>query len=244
MATDSAKVIPISKLSLKDRLSRLTFTNACKLLGSEGPKLIRGNANSWTIAIVEDVHLSSDLLRVRFPAQPGETPVIVTMTVMAESRQGLHYRCDHCDLPCSHVGAVLSMVLEEKLALGLAAPPPERKPVESLADDDLVKRALTDREQRSREEKMVVKALGAEATVDRLCRHQSPQRQDLSGDAARPGAGRLPTAPAPIFAPIPSAPASTFSRSFGWCGAASRQRNWAGGFARRTSPCTYNMAPM
>ena len=37
MTTSTAKVLPSGRLSLKDRLSRLTFSEACKLLGPEGP---------------------------------------------------------------------------------------------------------------------------------------------------------------------------------------------------------------
>lgn len=39
------------------------------------------------------------------------------------------------------------------MALGLAAPPPERIPVESLSEEELVRRALAEREERSRKEK-------------------------------------------------------------------------------------------
>jgi superfamily II DNA or RNA helicase len=45
------------------------------------------------------------------------------------------------------------MLLEAKTALGLAAPPPERIPVESLSEEELVARALAEREERARKEK-------------------------------------------------------------------------------------------
>ena len=158
MAIGTVKVLPSDRLSLKDRLSRLTFTDACKLLGEQGRKLIQSNANVWPIKIPDDVHVGDDLLRVRFPAEPGSSPPIVTITLMAAARQRLHYRCNQCEMACDHVGAVFSLILEEKTALGLAAPPPEREPVESLADEDLVEKALADRAQRAREEKMMVKS--------------------------------------------------------------------------------------
>jgi superfamily II DNA or RNA helicase len=158
MSLGTAKVLPSHRLTLRDRLSRLTFIDACKLLGAQGRRLIQANANVWPIDIAEDVHLGDDLLRVRFPAASGETPAIVTITLMAEARQRLHYRCDHCETPCEHVGAVFSLILEEKMALGLAVPPPESKPVAKLADHDLVGQALADRAQRAREEKMAVES--------------------------------------------------------------------------------------
>jgi superfamily II DNA or RNA helicase len=149
------KVLPSHKLSLKDRLSRLTFKEACKLLGENGQKLIQSNANAWAISISDDVYLGGDLFRVSFPQTHG---VVVTITLMAEARQRLHFRCNRCETVCDHVGAVFSMILEEKTALGLAAPPPAREPVESLPEKDLVQLALKDRAQRALDEKMKVKS--------------------------------------------------------------------------------------
>jgi hypothetical protein len=37
------------------------------------------------------------------------------------------------------------LILEEKMALGLAAPPPERVPVESLSEKALIAQAVSDR---------------------------------------------------------------------------------------------------
>src|SRR5438045_1684285 len=102
MAIGTAKVRPSDRLSLKDRLSRLTFVEAWKLLGAQGRQLIQSNANNWTIDIEEDVHLGDDLFRVRFPSEGA----IVTITLMAAARQRLHIRCDQCETVCDHVGAV------------------------------------------------------------------------------------------------------------------------------------------
>ncbi|MCE9530090.1 MAG: DEAD/DEAH box helicase [Planctomycetes bacterium] len=158
MEVGSPKVLPSDRLSLKDRLSRLTFTDACKLLGPQGQKLIQSNANTWPLDIQEDVYLGDDLLRVRFPEEPGAKRIIVTITLMAEARKRLHFHCDHCETVCDHVGAVFSMILEEKTALGLAIAPPEREPVETVGEGDLIARALLDREERARDEKMSVKS--------------------------------------------------------------------------------------
>ncbi len=162
MATSRTKVLPSDQLSLKDRLSRLTFLDACKLLGTQGKQLIQRNANGWAISVDDDIYLGDDLLRVRFPSQQGNKTVIVTITLMAQSRQRLHVNCDHCPTICDHMGAVFSLILEEKTALGLAAPPPPpRTPIESLAEVDLTKRALAERIQRARDEKMTVKSADA-----------------------------------------------------------------------------------
>lgn len=126
---------PSSQLSLKDRLSRLGFVEACKLLGPGGAKLIQQGAKT----------------------DDGK-PLTVTITLMAEARQRLNWNCSRCFQACEHVGAALSLVLEEKMALGLAAPPKPRVPVESLAEKELVAKALAERAERARTEKMSVQS--------------------------------------------------------------------------------------
>ena len=48
------------RLTLKDRLSRLNFQQACKLLGEEGSRLIQ-KGGSYEIDIDEQVYLGDDL---------------------------------------------------------------------------------------------------------------------------------------------------------------------------------------
>ncbi len=127
MATFRAKVLPGGRLSLKDRLSRLTFSEACGLLGPEGRQLIQRHANTWDFKLREDVFLGPDLFRLRFPNDSADgAPLVVTITLMAEARNRLHFCCNRCRRACEHVGAAFSLILEEKLALGLAAPPKPR----------------------------------------------------------------------------------------------------------------------
>jgi superfamily II DNA or RNA helicase len=144
------------KLSLRDRLSRLTFEQACKLLGPDGKKLIQQSGH-WEIKLEEDIYLGDDLFRLKFPdnGQPGP---IVTITLMAEARDRLHWRCDRCGRACEHIGAAFSTILESKTTLGLAAPPPPRVPVESLSEEELLRLALDERKTRSKQEKMKVVA--------------------------------------------------------------------------------------
>jgi superfamily II DNA or RNA helicase len=68
-------------------------------------------------------------------------------------------RCSICSGACVHQGAALALILEEKLSLGLSAPPPERTPIESLSEDALIDRAVAERKQRAREEKMRLTAM-------------------------------------------------------------------------------------
>ncbi len=138
------------ELTLKDRLSRLTYLQACKLLGTEGVQLIR-EGGGYEIDIDGDVYFRGDLFRLRL------NKTVVTITLMAEAKQRLHWNCTTCNSACAHVGAALSLILEEKMALGLAAPPPERIPVESLSEQELVELAIAQRQERSRKERMTVR---------------------------------------------------------------------------------------
>ena len=152
---------PSERLTLRDRLSRLTFTDACKLLGDDGKRLIQAGSK-WEIKLPDDVYLGGDLLRVSLGHDNSGRPIVATITLMAEARQRLHSHCTLCGGACVHLGAALSLVLEEKTALGLAAAPPEpRKPVESLGEEELVCRALEERAERARTEKFKVKMADA-----------------------------------------------------------------------------------
>ncbi len=158
MMTSVTKTRPSKTLTLKDRLSHLSLIEAGKLLGSQGVKLIQSNANKWDIQISQDVFLGDDLFRVRFPRLENNQPAIVSVTLMAEVRNRLHWNCSSCHGACDHVAAAFSLILEEKTALGLAAPPPERAPLESLGEVELVDLALEERAERARTEKMDVKS--------------------------------------------------------------------------------------
>src|SRR6266404_4316650 len=98
MTTSAAKVLPSAKLSLKDRLSRLSFGDACKLLGPKGRKLIQKNSNGWDFLIADHVFLGDDLFRLRFPGEyVDDQPLIVTITLMAEAPHRLHWHCARCE---------------------------------------------------------------------------------------------------------------------------------------------------
>src|SRR5262249_41177831 len=138
MTTPVTSTRPSGQLSLKDRLSRLTFVDTCKLLGPKGSRLIRAAANLWEIKIEADGLLGDDQLRRRLREDtPDSQPLTVTITLMAEARQRLHWNCSQCFQACEHVGAAFSLILEEKMALGLAAPPKPRVPIESLGEEEL-----------------------------------------------------------------------------------------------------------
>lgn len=149
MGRPSAKA---KELTLKDKLSRLTYTQACRLLGENGADLIR-QGGKYDIVIDEHVYLGADLFRLNVDS------AVATITLMAGARKRLHHNCTSCQEACEHVGAAFSLILEEKMALGLAAPPRERVPIESLSDQELIQNALQEREERARSERMTVKSM-------------------------------------------------------------------------------------
>ena len=141
-----------SKLTLRDKLSRLSFTQACKMLGPQGRQLIQ-LGGKVEINILQQVYFCGDLFQVKIPIDVHGNTANVSITLMAEARDRLHTNCTYCEGPCEHVGAALSLILEEKMTLGLAAPPRERVPIESLSEQALIAQAIADRAERAKTEK-------------------------------------------------------------------------------------------
>jgi len=148
-------------LTLRDRLSRLSFAQAAKLLNPNGARRLNAAGRLYDFDLLGNVRLDNQTLRVDFP------DATVTISLSPEAVNRLAWRCGTCggDVPagdlfdtrvCRHVAAAFSLVLEEKTALGLAKPPPERVPVESLSESDLVAHALAERAERAKTEKMRV----------------------------------------------------------------------------------------
>ena len=137
-----------SELTLKDRLSRLTFQQACQALGPDGARLIREGGKHEVVSFDEQVSLTNRRFVVSLPE------ATVTFTLEDDRRRRLRWTCSACETACVHAGLAFSLVLEEKMALGLAAPPRERVPVESLGEKELIQQALGERAERARKEKM------------------------------------------------------------------------------------------
>src|SRR5213594_4387392 len=149
-----------TELTLIDKLSRLSYSQTVKLLGSDGPKLLRAG-DRWDFRIEEDAYLGEDLFRLKFPLATGESEsarVAVTISLMADCYDRLHWHCTACESLCEHIGAAFSLILDEKMTLGLAIPPPERVPVESLSERELIERAIEERRERAGAERLTVKS--------------------------------------------------------------------------------------
>jgi superfamily II DNA or RNA helicase len=134
-------------ITLKDKLSHLSYSEACKLLGAQGKQLIMAGGK-YDIDLFERVTFNSE----RFLLDLGDTKVEIALDPMKPRR--LSIGCSACSVACEHQGAALSLILEEKLSLGLSAPPPERVPMESLSEAALIKQAIADRQERAQKEKM------------------------------------------------------------------------------------------
>ncbi|HKR41682.1 MAG TPA: DEAD/DEAH box helicase [Paraburkholderia sp.] len=139
-------------LTLFDTLSRLTFAQAAHLLGSEGKHLLAAGGQ-YDLDI--DTQVKFDGREFRLEADGAK--VVLRLDPAARSR--LKWRCDTCDVPCEHAGAAFSLILEEKLALGLASAPPERTRVDNRSEDTLIAQAMAERRARASAEKMRLVAM-------------------------------------------------------------------------------------
>src|SRR5213593_3616294 len=157
---DSSSTKKSTELTLIDKLSRLSYQQTLKLLGSDAPRLLRAG-DKWDFRLEEDVYLGPDLFRLKFPPAAGEREserVIVMISLVETSYSRLQWHCTACESLCEHVGAAFAFILDEKMTLGLAAPPPERVPVESLSEKELIRHAIDERRERARAERMTVKS--------------------------------------------------------------------------------------
>ena len=150
-------------LTLTDKLSRLTFLQACDLLGGpvEGKKLLYSGGKIPAENLKEQATLVGDMFRLSLPSEG----VVVTITLRQDKVNRLLLNCDSCDDKCVHMGTALSNILESKVVLGLARAPEERKPVEALSEEHLIERAMAERQLRAKDEKMSVEAVKKSATT-------------------------------------------------------------------------------
>jgi superfamily II DNA or RNA helicase len=126
--------------------------------GEDGAIRLR-QGGRFEINLPRDVYLGGDLLRVNVPdPEVSGGKAIVTIVEMTNKPQGLQLNCEKCETRCDHIASVLGMVLDEKSTLGLSAPPDPHEPIENLTEDELVRRALADRQQRAEMERMTLRS--------------------------------------------------------------------------------------
>ena len=138
-------------MTFKDILSHLHYRDACRLLGIDGERLLR-EGGKWEIDLEQQVQLKGDHLILSL----DHATVVIRDDPGSPKR--LSYTCSSCRGSCEHAGAAFSLILEEKLLLGLAAPPSEDTPIENLTEEELEERALQERAERAAEEKMMLRS--------------------------------------------------------------------------------------
>ena len=141
-------------MTFKDILSNMSYQEACKHLGAQGEKLLR-RGGTWDVDLDGQVTLDS----IRFVLELGEATA--TIAHNPKSRKRLRLECSKCEGTCAHIGAAFSVILEEKIALGLAAPPSEKTPMENLSPEELIDRALRERAERAAQEPMRIDSMDA-----------------------------------------------------------------------------------
>lgn len=102
-------------LTLTDKLSRLTFLQACELLGGpvEGKKLLYAGGKIPAENLKEQATLVGDIFRLSLPGEGA----IVTITLRQDKVKRLLLNCDRCDDKCVHMGTALSNILESKFCM-------------------------------------------------------------------------------------------------------------------------------
>lgn len=127
------------------------------MLGENGKALL-ARGGHIEIDPYKNVHLGGDLLRVSMKLPEDKSLANVIMTLQSARDKQIQINCDQCSHKCEHMGAALAHLLENKLLLGFSAPPDEAVAMELLTDDELVRRALAEREVRAKEERMTVRS--------------------------------------------------------------------------------------
>lgn len=149
---------PAKQLTLHDHLSRLNLKRAEKLLGAEAKRLL-GEGRRYEINIPAQVKLGRKRMRVRFPhAIDGKRTAVVSLDLSDHKRKRLQISCTPCEQDGELQGAVLNLILNSKLELGLSIPPGEEPPFESLEPEALAAYALAQREKRAKEERMRIES--------------------------------------------------------------------------------------
>ena len=123
------------------------------MLGPDwGRLLIRGGR--LELSSPDDLRIDDD--QVRIALDPGRGGVWSRIFFDSGTRGRLKAECSGCRSACVHVAGLLSILLEQKTDLGLAAPPPET--ARPRQEEELVAQALEDRAKRAKTERMKIQS--------------------------------------------------------------------------------------
>ncbi len=92
------------KLTLHDRLSRLTYREACQHLGARAVELIR-RGGQHDVDIDQQVSWQGGHFLLSIEGAQ------VDMELSDDAKRRLLFRCDACDVACEHLGAAFSLIL-------------------------------------------------------------------------------------------------------------------------------------
>ncbi|MBX7207629.1 MAG: DEAD/DEAH box helicase [Verrucomicrobiaceae bacterium] len=145
---------PSAQLTLHDKLSRLNIIQAKKLLGPAAAALLP-KAGREEIDIASQVLFTADQFQIVYPVKQ----FVVTLSLHPSYRDRLQVVCSHEGEAADYYrAATIALILEEKLALGLSAPPNENTPWELIPEHELENRAIAERIKRAAEEVMKITA--------------------------------------------------------------------------------------
>ena len=152
--TAAAPIKKSKDLTLFDLLSQLTIQQGERLLGPNGARLVIDGGKA---EIDPDQHarLNADEFRLRDPWR--HATVRLTRHPAKHNKLRITCDCEECQAEnhhCLSKGAAISLLLEEKYTLGLSDAPEEYHAFEVLSDEELLDRALAERIERSKSEKM------------------------------------------------------------------------------------------
>lgn len=149
---------PAKQRTLHDHLSRLNLKRVEKLLGAEAKSLL-SDCRKFDINIATQAKLTRNRLQVRFPAAiNAKRTAVVTISLSEHKRKRLKIDCTPCPQSDTLTAAVLNLILDNKLELGLSIPPGEEPPWELLDDEALTLYAITQREKRAKDERMKIES--------------------------------------------------------------------------------------
>jgi hypothetical protein len=92
-------------ISLKDKLSRLSYTQACKLLGPQGKQLIL-EGGKYEIDVFEQVNFNNEHFRLNLE----EAQISIGLDPQKVQRLNIH--CSVCPGACKHQGAAFAFIGE------------------------------------------------------------------------------------------------------------------------------------
>ncbi|MDR0549606.1 MAG: hypothetical protein LBI10_09410 [Deltaproteobacteria bacterium] len=139
--------------TLREVLSRLTFNQASKLLGPHGLSALKSEAvQSVVLTDVESFALTDD----HFELTIEGVKVVFSLT---GPNKALAINYAHKPLNPDETwpaAAALSLILEEKVALGLTPPPPAKASLEKLGEEALIDLAIAERRAQAQAEGLIV----------------------------------------------------------------------------------------